>query len=150
VSWGYTDEEAERELEAARAEDKQRTSAAQTMGQLLPMRGPVRAVPPQVAVSPAAETPDMRRCPDCGTMYDYNARCGAPNGWRLYVPPSRAGRPVCSGRRDETGRPLSCFERLEAEDEIARTREVHETRLRIRAANERARGSTSRGRGYEP
>jgi hypothetical protein len=142
MSWGYADEEAERELEQARAEDQRRSSGAKTMGQILPMRGPVRTVPPQVA-APAHEE-RLLTCCACGFASSTH------RGWRVDPRPPRPRGVVCAGRYDETGAHLDCYEKFDIELAIERGREVQETRLRIRAERERQRSSGPRGGGYEP
>ena len=136
-------EEAEREMEQARANDSSRTGA-KAMGQLLPMRGRARGVPPQVV-----ESGQLLTCFSCGFSSSTH------RGWTVdpmaQFNGGRARGLVCAGRCDETGARIDCFDKLDREAADIRGREVHETRLRIRAERERARSMGPRGgRGYEP
>lgn len=142
---GWDDDEAEREMERARRADARRSSGPVAMGAMLQMRGGGRAggVPPQVT---AVEK--LLTCFSCGFASSTH------RGWSIDPlmtwSGNRARGVVCSARFDETGARIDCYERLETEATKRRTEEVEETRLRIRAANERKhRGPGMRG-GFEP
>lgn len=136
---GWDEDEVELEMERARDADRGRESVAVTMGQLLPMRGRAGGVPPQVPVSERLLT-----CCLCGFASSTH------RGWRV-DPRARPQGIVCSGRRDETGAAVDCYDKLDRRLADDLGQQVEAQRMSIRAANERARNDRGpRGGGYAP
>lgn len=109
----YEDDEIERELEAARAADRQRT----------------RSVVKPVAAPQLGST--ASRCMACGFVTD-----------RLGMDPLNGGRVVCTARySDDKGKPVrvDCYDKLDRELADRNGRAYIKTRDMIRAAKEKNR-----------
>lgn len=111
MSWGYEDEEAEREFEQARRADRGRAGAPVRVGEMLPSK-----------LLPAVPT----RCGMCGQEAE-----------RMMLDPIAGGRLVCVGRYDETNARVDCFDRLDRDLQRMNDKLVADTSRVIVAAKDR-------------